>query len=142
LVLTGRVIRFDDVRGFGFIAPEGAGGQQDVFLHVNGLVDGSTSVEAGTRVAFQMMQGHRGFKAYDVKVIGDDEALPTAPAGNQLPVPNLPETDMCDVLTRAELTAELTELLLANVPTLTGAQITEARAALVALAKSHDWVVD
>ena len=141
-MLTGRVVRFDEARGFGFIAPEGASGQQDVFLHVNGLVDGAKSVETGTRVAFQMMQGNRGLKAYDVKIIGDDESPPAERLGERSEVPDLPETDMCDVLTRAELTSELTELLLTKVPTLTGAQLVEARAALLALAKSHDWVMD
>ncbi|HUQ57779.1 cold-shock protein [Lentzea sp.] len=141
-MLTGRVIRFDDTRGFGFIAQENASGQQDVFLHVNGLVDGSSSVATGARVAFQVMQGQRGPKAYDVRVIGDDEAPPTDHASEQRPVPDLPEGDMCDVLTRAELTAELTELLLAEAPSLTGAQIVDVRAALLTLAKSHDWVID
>ena len=141
-MLTGRVIRYDEARGFGFIAQEDGNGQQDVFLHANGLVDGSTSVTIGARVAFQVMQGQRGFKAYDVKVIGDDESPPAEHTSEHHKVPDLPEGDMCDVLTRAELTAELTELLLTEVPTLTGAQIFDLRAALLALAKSHDWVID
>ncbi|MEV6712813.1 cold shock domain-containing protein [Lentzea sp. NPDC051208] len=141
-MLTGRVIRFDETRRFGFITQENATGLQDVFLHANGLVDGSTSVAAGARVAFQVMQGQRGPKAYDVRVIADDESLPASHADEQRPVPALPEGDMCDVLTRAELTAELTELLLVETPSLTGSQIVELRTALLGLAKSHDWVID
>lgn len=141
VVQTGRVVRFDDVRGFGFIAPEGGSGQDDVFLHVNGLVDGEKSLPVGTRVSFQVMEGQRGLKAYEVKVIGEDEIPPvqTVSTGR---VPDLPEGDMCDVLTRAELTAELTEALLAAEPSLTGAQILKVRSALLELASSHEWVID
>ena len=69
MVLTGRIVRFDDEKGFGFIAPDGANSQQDVFLHVNGLVDRSTHLETGTRVSFQVMRGQRGLKAYDVSAV-------------------------------------------------------------------------
>ena len=37
MMLTGKVIRFDDVRGYGFIAPDGGG--EDVFVHANVLGD-------------------------------------------------------------------------------------------------------
>ncbi|MFD9698168.1 cold-shock protein [Lentzea sp. NPDC059081] len=144
VVITGRIVRFDEQRGFGFITPEDESGhQEDVFLHVNGLLDRSKNLSTGTRVAFEMMQGQRGPKAYNVNVLDENEAPPaTVPSRQPHHVPALPETDMCDVLTRAELTSELTEVLVAQVPSLNGAQIQEIRAAFLVLAKSHDWVID
>ncbi|MFD9698026.1 cold-shock protein [Lentzea sp. NPDC059081] len=141
-MLTGRIIRFDDAKGFGFIAPDGASGQPDVFLHVNGLTDRSKPIEAGTRVAFQMIEGQRGLKAYDVRVLSEDEAAPGESALSAAQQPDLPEADMCDALSRTELASELTELMLTEVPSLTGAQIVELRTALVRYAKSHEWILD
>ena len=59
--VTGIVIRFDDVKGYGFIAP--AGGGEDVFLHVNELVDFGTRPTAGARVGFRIVDSGRGLKA-------------------------------------------------------------------------------
>lgn len=136
VVLTGRVVSFDEARGYGFISPE-AGGREDVFLHVNTLADGKQSLSVGTRVAFQTMEGQRGLKAYDVRLIGDDEDVPGASSQR-----DLAEGEMCDVLTRAELVTELTEMLVVGVPSLTAGQVVEVRNVVLALAVSHEWVVD
>ncbi len=50
------------------------------------------------------------------------------------------EEPMCDVLSQAELGLELTELLLDNVPTLTGQQILAIRRGVLDCAKKHGWV--
>ena len=83
-MLTGRVIRFDESRGFGSIGPEG-GGQEDVFLHVNGLADGTMSVPVGTRVEFKAMEGQRGLKAFDVRVAEAADQGPDAHRGSARP---------------------------------------------------------
>jgi cold shock CspA family protein len=58
LMGTGRVIRFDEIRGYGFITPDGGGG--DIFLHVNDLEVDKDKVKRGTRVVFEVEEGGRG----------------------------------------------------------------------------------
>jgi CspA family cold shock protein len=74
---TGRIIRFDTDKGYGFIAQDNGG--DDVFLHVNELLDVGSQVGTGTRLRFNVMDGARGLKAYGVQVIegyhsGEDAA--------------------------------------------------------------------
>jgi CspA family cold shock protein len=86
---TGRIIRFDTDKGYGFIAQDNGG--DDVFLHVNELLDVGSQVGTGTRLKFSVMDGARGLKAYGVQVIedyhsGEEPAAPTlAPAANGTP---------------------------------------------------------
>ena len=47
---------------------------------------------------------------------------------------------MCDVLSPAEFGAELTELLLNNIPMLTGPQIVAVRQNMLDFARKHGWV--
>src|SRR4051794_14003130 len=63
----GIVVRFDDAKGYGFIAPDDGG--DDVFVHANELSGRGTSVACGTRVEFGVLDGGRGLKAYDVRVL-------------------------------------------------------------------------
>lgn len=49
---------------------------------------------------------------------------------------------MCDVLSVAEYTRSVTELLLAAAPALTGEQILEIRRHLVQFGKNHGWAED
>ncbi|MEK8173961.1 cold-shock protein [Streptomyces sp. M19] len=48
--------------------------------------------------------------------------------------------DECDVLTSAGFTAAVTELLIEEAPTLTGAQISQVRSRLLTFADSHGWI--
>jgi hypothetical protein len=50
------------------------------------------------------------------------------------------DEQMCDVLSPVEFGQELTELLLSNVPSLTGRQVLEVRQSLLESAKKHGWV--
>lgn len=144
-VSTGHVVRFDDARGFGFIAPDG-GGQEDVFVHANGVLDGKESLQVGTRVSFQTVGGTRGLKAYDVRVLGPD--TPTSGGEEstahavQAPIRMAELNESCDVLTRAELTTETTEALLNEVGSLTAAQVLQVREVVLRLAARHDWLID
>jgi cold shock protein len=62
-----------------------------------------------------------------------------------VPAPRDPEKDqgpdeqLCDVLSPAEFGQELTELLLSNVPSLTGHQVLEVRQSMLESARKHGW---
>jgi cold shock protein len=140
---TGTVIRFDDVRGYGFIAPHDGG--EDVFVHVNDLAE-SGRVAVGTRVAFRVAEGDRGLKAYDVRVIDERPSAQTAstaggdnhrePAGKQLEV----DDDLLEVLREQEFLQQVTELLLTTAPHLTGEMVVELRRSFLRFARQNGWV--
>lgn len=147
----GQVIRFDGTRGYGFIAPDHGG--EDVFLHVNDLLIPESSVCSGLAVEFDIEDGDRGLKASGVRLaqkLGPAaqavvprpriRAAPDGVAGGPSSEEN--QETMCDVLGSAEYTREVTELLLASVPELTGRQIMEIRAHLVQFGRRHGWVED
>jgi len=58
---TGTVKFFDSGKGFGFIAPEGAG--QDVFVHISAVERaGMRSLIEGQKVSFDVVQDRRSGK--------------------------------------------------------------------------------
>ncbi|MEU3519873.1 cold shock domain-containing protein [Streptomyces sp. NPDC006654] len=149
-MVTGKVVRFDAVRGYGFIAPEAGG--EDVFLHVNDLLFPESLVRAGLRVEFEAEEGDRGPKAAAVRLSSAPHAPSAVPAAARPGVnpavesadaaAELDEETTCDVLSVAEYTSEVTELLLGRTPWLTGEQITRLRGELVELGRTHGWVED
>jgi cold shock CspA family protein len=62
----GIVTFFDDNKGFGFI--KDIGNQQDIFVHVNGLLE---SIKEGNKVSFEAIKGTKGLNAINVKVDRD-----------------------------------------------------------------------
>ncbi|MER7408513.1 hypothetical protein ABT373_40315 [Streptomyces sp. NPDC000070] len=145
----GVVVRFDDVKGYGLTEP-------------------GTSLTSGTRVVFEVMDGGRGLKAYDVSLADPAQAtggrgtngkgllphgggpLPsgaldmsqaTAKVTAERGTESRPE-DTCEVFSRGEFTQLVTELLLTRGPDLTAKQIVELRTALAGFAAEHGWVVD
>jgi cold shock CspA family protein len=167
-MLTGRVVRFDEMRGYGFIAPDRGG--EDVFVHANVLGEDKYMFSPGLPVEFEVTEGDRGLKAHSVRILTDRAAVPaaaaspgTAPAAAAAAPapaaaaagparPQVPGTeyvsadrpdgdeDLCDVLTASLFSHELTELLLESAPTLTAAQITQLRSGLIGFGKRHGWV--
>ena len=68
-------------------------------------------------------------------------AAPHAPGQDQAPDDEQESDEQeCDVLSSAEFGQELTELLLSNVPSLTGLQVLEVRRSVLESAKKHGWV--
>jgi CspA family cold shock protein len=145
-VAVGKVLRFDLVKGYGFIEPESGG--EDVFLHVNDLLDDKHSIEPGTVVEFTVETAERGLKASGVQIVsrrgpseGNSGVAPvvapvrTSPGGGH-------DTDeqLCDVLSAKEFYQEITDLLLALEPSLTGRQILAIRDQFSRAAISHGWV--
>jgi len=147
-MVAGRVVRFDGVRGYGFIAPEHGG--EDVFLHANDLLIPESSVHSGAWVEFEVEAGDRGPKASSVRLAERAQTPTAAPFTVRPPVPPSVQTSTarfedgeeptCDVLSAAEYSFEVTELLLSTAPWLTGEQIKQLRQQLVQLGKSHGWV--
>lgn len=144
---AGRVIRFDGMHGYGFIAPEGGG--EDVFFHVNDLLIPEATVRSGLMVEFVIENGDRGSMASKVRLAHDAESPSGQPTA--IPVPRRTTVDApvpegqeptCDVLSSAEFTREVTELLLTSGPELTGRQIHSVRAQLAVLGNRHGWVED
>jgi cold shock protein len=153
VVATGRVLQFDKERGYGFIAADDGG--EDVFLHASVYEGEPDRLSPGVRVEFKVMAGDRGRKAFAARSIpdeaepGDDSAGSAMPARAAQVIPDegvsrgsqVPDDEpMCDVLSREEFSQELAELLLANVPTLTGQQILQVRQSVLENARKHGWI--
>jgi cold shock CspA family protein len=152
-VVQGKVIRFDEVRGYGFVAPDSGG--DDVFIHVNDLEFDKRNLAVGAVVDFAVEDGDRGLKASTVTLVAPAPASALAPAmasagvgsGSAAPapvfLPPLPDVGSRpegDGPSERELAVEVTEVLLAAVPTLTAEQVLATRGAFVAVARSHGWV--
>jgi len=59
----GTVKFFNNSKGYGFITPESG---QDIFVHVNGLID---EIKENDTVQFETEQGKKGLNAVNVEVI-------------------------------------------------------------------------
>lgn len=121
-MVTGKVVRFDEIRGYGFVAPENGG--DDVFVHVNDLDVDKRLIAPGAIVEFTVEDGERGPKASNVRVVRNSRA-------------GLDEDYLPPGLDFRE---ELTEALLAGVPTLTAEQVLRVRKAVVDLVHEHGWL--
>jgi cold shock protein len=129
---TGKVLQFDTIRGYGFLAADDGG--EDVFLHASVFNGDPGDLVPGTPLEFQVMAGDRGRKAFAVRFAEQIQERPAT-----LPSPAADE-EMCDVLSQSELNTELTELLLRALPALTGPQILEVRQGVLEFARTRGWV--
>jgi cold shock protein len=143
-VAVGRIVRFDEVRGYGFIAPSAGG--EDVFVHLNDFAEQRHLVRPGISVEFEVEEGERGLKASSVRVLNStarsrpvaDRSTIAEPGPEASPVGD--DDGMCDVLALSRFTSEITELLIRDVPSLTGAEIARLRERLADYAASHGWL--
>jgi cold shock protein len=154
----GKVLQFDQVRGYGFVAADDGG--EDIFLHASVFDGDPDELAPGMRVEFQIMASDRGRKAFGAHLVADepepeDEPFPSPrPTPSAPPVPSPPlaqtlpaparsapdEEQMCDVLSQAEFGQELTELLLSNTHALTGQQILDVRQSVLEFSRKHGWI--
>jgi CspA family cold shock protein len=62
----GTVKWFNNAKGFGFIEPDGGGA--DVFAHFSAIkMDGYRTLEQGSRVRFELVEGPKGNLARDIE---------------------------------------------------------------------------
>ncbi len=137
MVTRGSVVSFDRNKGYGFVAPESGG--EDVFVHVNDLLEDKSLMVPGRIVEFILDEGDRGPKASRVKVVSPG-ASPHRAETRQVRAEPSDGDEMCDVLSADELERELTETLLRSDQSLLGSQILDIRRRVVTLAQSHGWV--
>ncbi|MEI5103141.1 cold shock domain-containing protein [Streptomyces sp. PmtG] len=134
-VLTvGKVLRFDEVRGYGFIAPET--GDEDVFMHANDLVDEKYLYQEGSEVEFFMEMGDKGPKASNIRLVHQSGSH-QLPRGGLAPRAAAPDrsASSADAFAR-----DLTEALLDSAGSLTGEQIKQVRACVVEFVRTRGWV--
>jgi cold shock protein len=131
-MVTGRIVQFNQTRGYGFIAPDGGG--DDVFLHSEELKAYGHAVRIGTRVQFEVLDGQRGLKAFDVTVLD--------PPKRESPTPDAGDDELSEVITAVEYAREITDALIAFCPNVTAAQIVEIRQRLTTSARRRGWLED
>jgi cold shock CspA family protein len=95
----------------------------------------------------QSVPGPRPGPAYPLISSSGPTLSPPLAQTSTAPPPHAPGEDEapddeqeCDVLAPAEFGQELTELLLSNIPSLTGRQVLEVRQSVLDSAKKHGWV--
>lgn len=65
--MQGKVKRFNNVKGFGFITTEE---NKDVFFHFSQLMmDGYKTVNVNDVVEFDVVEGDRGLQAHNIQVV-------------------------------------------------------------------------
>lgn len=129
LVVTGKVVRFDEIRGYGFVTPDTGG--EDVFVHVNDLDVDKRLITPGAVVEFSVEEGERGPKASNVRVVRGGPGAPSLSSGSK-------EPDYLEF--SLEFREALTEALLVSVPTLTAEQVVRVRKTVLELVRDQGWL--
>jgi len=81
---TGTVKWFNDAKGFGFIEPDGGGG--DVFAHFSAIaMEGFKTLKQGARVRYEVTDGPKGQLARNIQA--EDSIILAEPAPPMDPSP-------------------------------------------------------
>ena len=134
--VSGKIVRFDDVRGYGFITPDAGG--DDVFLHANDLEMEKRLAVRGARVSFEIEEGDRGKVAAQVRLSAD--SVPSRPPVSDIDDPNAANDDYFDVLSSEEFLHLITEKLLHITPPLNAQQILAVRSSFEQLARQQGLI--
>ncbi|MFT4193571.1 cold-shock protein [Ottowia sp.] len=86
---NGKVKWFNDLKGFGFIEPDGGG--PDVFAHFSAIdMDGFKTLKEGARVSYEVNQGPKGLLALHIRTESaaplPGQMPPASAAGEQPPM--------------------------------------------------------
>lgn len=143
MLMTGKVLRFDEVRGYGFIAPLEPG--EDVFMHANDLLDEKYLYQEGSEVEFFMEMGEKGPKASQIRLVYQPSAnripgRPAVPGQAAAGTPGESAGAEGSAPGAAQFRSELTEVLVESVDTLTAAQIKQIRGCVVELVRARGWL--
>jgi len=123
-------VRFDGVRGYGFITPDIGG--EDVFLHVNDLEMEKGRAVRGAQVSFEIDEGNRGKFAREVRLSNG-----SAPVDDE---PSAAGDEYFDVLSPEEFRNTITEKLLHITPALNAQQILAVRSSFEEVARKHGLI--
>ncbi|MFC9930782.1 cold shock domain-containing protein [Streptomyces sp. NPDC127190] len=139
MLMTGKVLRFDEVRGYGFIAPSEPG--EDVFMHANDLLDEKYLYREGSEVEFHLEMGDKGPKASQIRLVyqPSPNRLPSRPVLAEEPVAARFQAPG-EATSAALFRTELTEALVESVDSLTAAQIRQIRGCVLELARGKGWL--
>ena len=101
----GKVKWFSTDKAYGFIAKDD---NTDIFVHVTGLAEGVTSLEADQVVEFEVTQGRKGDQAVNVRP-ASAAAAPAAPAAEAEETDETPEAEEAEEVDEAPEAAEVEE---------------------------------
>lgn len=79
---SGRVKWFNDLKGFGFIEPDGGG--PDIFAHFSAIaMEGFKTLKEGARVSYDVNEGPKGLLAANIRAaeggMSDSPAMRSEP---------------------------------------------------------------
>jgi CspA family cold shock protein len=81
IMSTGQVKWFNNAKGFGFILPDGGGG--DLFAHYSAItMDGYKTLKAGQNVSFDIVEGPKGLHAANIQAVNGEERMAQPSMGN------------------------------------------------------------
>jgi cold shock protein len=143
----GRLVRFDEARGYGFITPHVGG--SDVFMHANEFLADKQFLKPGALVEFDTAAGDRGLRAVAVRLVeqpvssssdGSEPAFESPSARGR--IGGTENTETSSTVTMCEFMREVTEAIIEGAPSTTGRQIAQIRECLGEVARNRGWVVD
>lgn len=92
---TGRVKWYDADKGFGFLSREDG---EDVYVRSDALPSGVSSLKAGTRVEFGIVQGRRGDQALQVRLLDPVGSVSRSQAQAQAQARRKPPEEMVTIV--------------------------------------------